>query len=159
MKKVFAMLLAVLLLSSMACGQKAGTVETQETAAPVATEAPKAEAQAVRQVGVYDVVANDGAKAGTEAYPYMVMTKYSVWYLASADIELQGEDAFFAGLAEVLQYFDEDVADARDTARGDPDGLLRPGRRLRERWGLLQRHGQLHQALPQLGGGSVRPAP
>ena len=51
MKKVFAMLLAVLLLSSMACGQKAGTVETQETAAPVATEAPKAEAQAVRQVG------------------------------------------------------------------------------------------------------------
>ena len=49
MKKVFAMLLAVLLLSSMACGQKAGTVETQETAAPVATEAPKAEAQAVAE--------------------------------------------------------------------------------------------------------------
>ena len=118
MKKVFAMLLAVLLLSSMACGQKAGTVETQETAAPVATEIPKAEVEAVRQVGAYDVVANDGAKAGTEAYPYMVKTKYSVWYLASADIEMQGEDAFFAGLAEVLQYFDEDVADAQKALAG-----------------------------------------
>ena len=51
MKKVFAMLLAVLLLSSMACGRKVNTVETQETAAPVATEAPKAEVEAVRQAG------------------------------------------------------------------------------------------------------------
>lgn len=114
MKKVFAILLAVLLLSLPACGQKASTVETQETAAPVATEAP----QAVRQVGAYDVVVNDGAKAGTEAYPYIVKTKYSVWYLAKADIELQGEDAFFKGLAEVLQYFDEDVEDAQKALAG-----------------------------------------
>ena len=119
MKKIFTILLAgLLMLGLAACGQKSSTVETQETAAPVATEAPKAEAQAVRQVGAYDVVANDGAKAGTEAYPYMVMTKYSVWYLASADIELQGEDAFFEGLAEVLQYFDEDVADAQKALAG-----------------------------------------
>ena len=118
MKKVFAMLLAVLLLSTLACGQKVSTVETQETAAPVATEASKAEAQAVRQVGAYDVVANDGAKAGTEAYPYMVKTEQSVWYLAEADMELQGEDAFFEGLAEVLQYFDEDVADAQKALAG-----------------------------------------
>ncbi len=118
MKKVFVMLLAVLLLSSMACGQKANTVETQQAAALVATEAPQAEVEAVRQVGAYDVVPNDGAKAGTEAYPYMVKTEHSVWYLARADIELQGEDAFFAGLTEVLQYFDEDVADAQRALAG-----------------------------------------
>ena len=96
----------------------ADTAAPTELSAPVATEAPKAEAEAVRRVGVFDVVANDGAKAGTEAYPYMVKTKYSVWYLAQADIELQGEDAFFGGLEEVLQYFDEDVEDAQRALAG-----------------------------------------
>ena len=45
-------------------------------------------------------------------------TEQSVWYLAEADMELQGEDAFFEGLAEVLQYFDEDVADAQKALAG-----------------------------------------
>ena len=110
----------------MSWRQKADTVKTQETAAPVVTEAPKAEVEAVRQVGTYDVVVNDGAKAGTEAYPYMVKTKYSVWYLAEADIELQGEDAFFEGLAEVLQYFDEDVADAQKALAGSIPAEIPP---------------------------------
>ncbi|MBQ3651887.1 MAG: hypothetical protein II959_05550, partial [Clostridia bacterium] len=119
MKKIFTILLAgLLMLGLAACGQKSSTVETQATAAPVATEIPKAEVEAVRQVGAYSVVANDGAKAGTEAYPYMVKTEHSVWYLAEADMELQGEDAFFEGLAKVLQYFDEDVADAQKALAG-----------------------------------------
>ena len=83
-----------------------------------ADEAVQGDADVVRKVGAYAVVANDGAKAGTEAYPYMVKTEQSVWYLAEADMELQGEDAFFEGLAEVLQYFDEDVADAQKALAG-----------------------------------------
>ncbi|MBQ6358957.1 MAG: hypothetical protein IJI97_08440, partial [Clostridia bacterium] len=64
MKKIFAILLAGLLMLGLAvCGQKSSTVETQATAAPVVTEVPKAEVEAVRQVGAYSIVANDGAKA------------------------------------------------------------------------------------------------
>ena len=48
-----------------------------------------------------------------EKYPYKVRTQSAVWYLAAADIELLGEDAFFAGLEEVLTMQDQDFFDAK----------------------------------------------
>lgn len=117
MKKLFAILLAVLLmLGLVGCGQKANTVETQETAAPVATEAPKAEAQAVRRVGDYTVVVNDGQRKDT--YPYLVQTEYSTWLLSKDDMELMGEEAFYEGLAGILPYVDADMADAQRALAG-----------------------------------------
>ena len=70
----------------------------------------------VRTVGVYAVVRNHDVKADT--YPCLVRTESAVWYLAAADLELLGEEAFYAGLADVLQYFDLDAADARGALAG-----------------------------------------
>ena len=51
-------------------------------------------------------------------YPYVVHTEYATWYLAGDDIALLGEDAFFEGLHEILQYQDADFADARNALSG-----------------------------------------
>ena len=53
-----------------------------------------------------------------DSYPYIVRTPSAVWYLAKADIELLGEDAFFAGFRDLLQYQDADFADARAALAG-----------------------------------------
>lgn len=49
-----------------------------------------------------------------EHYPYIVRTPSAVWYLAAADIELMGEEAFFAGLDRLLKDQEADFADARE---------------------------------------------
>lgn len=53
-----------------------------------------------------------------EVYPYVVHTKSSTWYLAKDDIDLLGEEAYFAGLREILEDMEEDFADARDALQG-----------------------------------------
>lgn len=47
-------------------------------------------------------------------FPYVIHTESSNWYIAEDDIELLGEDDFWAGLEEVLQLQESDFADARE---------------------------------------------
>ena len=100
MKRFLAILLSALLLSGLvACGQR--------------TEAAD---DAVRLVGKYKVLPNDNDRK--DEYPYMLQTENSVWYLAAADFDLMGEEAFYAGLEDILQYFEADIADARKALAG-----------------------------------------
>ena len=52
------------------------------------------------------------------SYPYVVRTESATWYLAQADIDLMGEDAFYEGLDSILQVQDADFADARARLSG-----------------------------------------
>ena len=63
-----------------------------------------------RKIAGYTLEENEGANAQT--YPYIVRTPHATWYLAAADIELMGEDAFFAGLETILHSQEADFADA-----------------------------------------------
>lgn len=93
MKRVVSLLLAALLLLSLgACGQKAAADD------------------AVRIVGRYKVVPNDNERKDT--YPYVLRTESSAWYLAAADIDLMGEEAFYKGLEDILSYAEADMTDA-----------------------------------------------
>ena len=99
MKRVVSLLLAALLLLSLgACGQKAAADD------------------AVRIVGRYKVVPNDNERKDT--YPYVLRTESSAWYLAAADLDLMGEEAFYAGLEDIIQYMEADMADARKALTG-----------------------------------------
>ena len=99
MKRVVSLLLAALLLLSLgAFGQKAAADD------------------AVRIVGRYKVVPNDNERKDT--YPYVLRTESSAWYLAAADIDLMGEEAFYAGLEDIIQYMEADMADARKALTG-----------------------------------------
>ena len=99
MKRVGSLLLAALLLLSLgACGQKA------------------ADDDAVRIVGRYKVVPNDNERKDT--YPYVLRTESSAWYLAAADIDLMGEEAFYKGLEDILSYAEADMTDARKALTG-----------------------------------------
>ena len=99
MKRVGSLLLAALLLLSLgACGQKA------------------AADGAVRIVGRYKVVQNDNERKDT--YPYVLRTESSAWYLAAADIDLMGEEAFYKGLEDILSYAEADMTDARKALTG-----------------------------------------
>lgn len=51
-------------------------------------------------------------KSDSKTYAYIVRTPHATWHLAAADIELLGEDAFFAGLRETLANQEADFADA-----------------------------------------------
>ena len=83
MKQFVSLLLAALLFLSLgACGQKA------------------TDDDAVRLVGQYKVVLNDNERKDT--YPYVLRTENSAWYLAAADIESMGEEAFYKGLEDIL---------------------------------------------------------
>ena len=53
-----------------------------------------------------------------DSYPYIVRTPSAVWYLAKADIELLGENAFYEGLYAVLDDMEADFADARAALEG-----------------------------------------
>lgn len=53
-----------------------------------------------------------------DQYPYLVRTPSAVWYLAAADIEQMGEEAFFAGLDRILKDQEADFADARQALSG-----------------------------------------
>ena len=93
MKRVVSLLLAALLLLSLgACGQKAAADD------------------AVRIVGRYKVVPNDNERKDT--YPYVLRTESSAWYLAAADIDWMGEEAFYKGLEDILSYAEADMTDA-----------------------------------------------
>ena len=99
MKRVVSLLLAALLLLSLgACGQKAAADD------------------AVRIVGRYKVVPNDNERKDT--YPYVLRTENSAWYLAAADIDLMGEEAFYKGLEDILSYAEADMTDARKALTG-----------------------------------------
>ena len=99
MKRVVSLLLAALLLLSLgACGQKAAADD------------------AVRIVGRYKVVPNDNERKDT--YPYVLRTESSAWYLAAADIDLMGEEAFYKGLEVILSYAEADMTDARKALTG-----------------------------------------
>ncbi len=63
-----------------------------------------------RTVADYTVEKNDIRNA--ELYPYVIRTPHATWYLAAADIELLGEEAFFEGLEKLLTYQEADFADA-----------------------------------------------
>ena len=113
MKQLISILLAVLLLLGVtACGQK----ENADQAQSAAGAEPKAEPSVLRTVGGYDVVAN--ADQRKDEYPYVLQTENSVWYLAAADLDLMGEEAFYAGLEDILQYMEDDMADARKALTG-----------------------------------------
>lgn len=101
MKRYISILLVILLLlPCAACGRR-GEAE---------------DSSVLRRVGGYAVVANDGSNE-TE-YPYMLQTENSVWYIAQADVEKMGEEAFYAGLEDILQYLEDDMADARAALAG-----------------------------------------
>ena len=99
MKQFVSLLLAALLFLSLgACGQKA------------------TDDDAVRLVGQYKVVLNDNERKDT--YPYVLRTENSAWYLAAADIESMGEEAFYKGLEDILSCAEADMADARRALTG-----------------------------------------
>ena len=50
-------------------------------------------------------------------FPYVIHTESSNWYIAEDDIELLGEDEYWAGLEEVLQLQESDFADAREVLK------------------------------------------
>ena len=144
MKRFVYILMAVLLLSACACRPAGGcaktadvspsaaaaaetgtpepTAEPEPTAAPSTTEPPypapepTPEEIVVRTVGAYRVLQNDDKRKFV--YPYVLRTENSIWYLAKADMELMGAEAYYAGLADVLQYMEADMADARRALAG-----------------------------------------
>ena len=61
-----------------------------------------------------------------ETYPYVVHMKSATWYLASDDIALLGEEAFFDGLYAILENQEQDFADAREALKGYIDDDIPP---------------------------------
>ncbi len=112
MKRLFFVLSAILLLLAFsACEQKESAAGPQTTRAE-----PTTSAEPTATVGGYMVTANEGQRKNE--YPYVLQTENSVWYLASADLDLMGEEAFYAGLEDILQYMEADMADARKALTG-----------------------------------------
>ena len=64
----------------------------------------------------YTKTENTGERADT--HPYLVKTESATWYLAKADIELLGENAFFEGLYAMLDDAEADMRDAREALKG-----------------------------------------
>ena len=90
MKRITALLLAVLLLSLPVISY------TEQT--------------------VYQKEENTGRDK--DSYPYIIRMPFATWYLAKADIELLGEDAYYEGLYAVLDEVEADLADAREALKG-----------------------------------------
>jgi hypothetical protein len=60
-----------------------------------------------------------------DSYPYIIRMPFATWYLAKADIELLGEDAYYEGLYAVLDEAEADFADARAALEGYiPDEIV-----------------------------------
>ena len=53
-----------------------------------------------------------------DSYPYLIRMPSAVWYLARADMELFGEEAYYEGLYAVLDESEADFADARAALEG-----------------------------------------
>lgn len=100
MKRFVSMVLALLLLPCLLICEQAMAEETE-----------------IRKVGEYSVVTNDDSRTKTD-YPYAVKTENTLWLLAQDDIDLMGEAAFYEGLADILQYVEADMADAREALAG-----------------------------------------
>ena len=64
----------------------------------------------------YKKAENTGDRA--DEYPYLVKTESATWYLAKADVELLGEDAFDKGLYAMLDDAEADMRDAREALKG-----------------------------------------
>ena len=64
----------------------------------------------------YTKTENTGERADT--HPYLVKTESATWYLAKADIELLGEDAYYEGLYAMMDLAEADLADARTALEG-----------------------------------------
>lgn len=62
--------------------------------------------------GAYPVEKNAGDKAAD--YPYVIHTPSADWYLAAADLELLGEEAYLGGLDRMLEDQEADFTDARE---------------------------------------------
>ena len=90
MKRITAFLLAVLLLSLPVISY------TEQT--------------------VYQKEENTGRDK--DSYPYIIRMPFATWYLAKADIELLGEDAYYEGLYAILDEVEADLADAREALKG-----------------------------------------
>ena len=90
MKRMIALLLAVLLLSLPVISY------TEQT--------------------VYQKEENTGRDK--DSYPYIIRMPFATWYLAKADIELLGADAYYEGLYAVLDEAEADLADAREALKG-----------------------------------------
>ena len=60
------------------------------------------------------------------SYPYKVVTESAVLYLAKADIELLGEEAFYDGMYKLLENMDQDFADAREVMKDYLNGEVVP---------------------------------
>ncbi len=90
MKRLWALILAVLLLSLpfTGCAEQAGYLKEENTG------------------------------RDKDSYPYIIRMPSAVWYLAKADIEMLGEDAFYGGLYAVLDEMEADFADARAALAG-----------------------------------------
>lgn len=82
--------IAILLLFALCAGAFAGCAKRDNA----------------RTVAGYALEPNEGT------YSYVVHTPHATWYLAAADIELLGEEAFFEGLEPILQNQEADFADA-----------------------------------------------
>lgn len=63
-----------------------------------------------KTIAGYTLETNEGRNGGT--YPYIVHTPHTTWYLAAADIELLGEEAYFDGLEKILKNMETDFSDA-----------------------------------------------
>ena len=59
-----------------------------------------------KKIAGYTLEPNEGT------YAYVIHTPHAIWYLAAADSELLGEEAFFEGLEKLLTYQEADFADA-----------------------------------------------
>ena len=68
------------------------------------------------QTNEYKIEENTADNKAT--YPYVVHTDSAIWYLSQDDIDLLGEDVFFEGLSDILQYQDSDFSDARAALSG-----------------------------------------
>ena len=60
------------------------------------------------------------------SYPYKVVTESAVLYLAKADIELLGEEAFYDGMYKLLENMEQDFADAREVMKSFLKGEAAP---------------------------------
>ena len=85
------------------------------------------------------LLAGCGGKAETEpftpeqnegrdavSYPCLVRTDSAIWYLSKADMELLGEEAYMAGLRQILENQEADFADAQEALRGFLRGEIPP---------------------------------
>ncbi|SFB69345.1 hypothetical protein [Butyrivibrio sp. YAB3001] len=115
--------LGIFLAAAISIAGCSNTVNTDVTATYEQEDAENAVAEnddniCGRSVAGFVIEKNDSKDSEKRAmYPYVVKAPSSIWFLAADDIELMGEEAFFAGLEEVLSMVDLDFTDAREALK------------------------------------------